>query len=286
MIAISSLSKNFGQIKALNNVTLKIDEPGLTCFLGENGAGKTTLFKIITGIVRASGGSVSVNGIDVQSQPKKALLLMGSLVEQPEFYPYLTGKELLEFTGKIRGLKGRELETEIERVTKMMSIGEYLNRKSGSYSRGMKQRLGVAVAMIGDPEILVLDEPTFGMDPRGIIEMRKILKDMRDGREKFILMSTHLLEEARELSSRIIILKRGEVKFDATSPFGKRFVRVVGEINVPEQLKGRVVENGVDYVVLDVEEDATPLISSLINNGSTIRYVLPYDRLEEHFLKD
>ncbi|MEM4055650.1 MAG: ABC transporter ATP-binding protein [Thermoplasmatales archaeon] len=287
MITISSLSKNFGQIKALNNINLSVDEPGLTCFLGENGAGKTTLFKIITGILKPSSGSLKINGIDIQSQPKEALSLIGALVEQPEFYPYLTGKELLEFTGKIRGLKGRDLENDVERVTKMMNLGEYLLRKSGTYSRGMKQRLGVAAAMVGDPVVLVLDEPTFGMDPRGIIEMRKILLSMKNEGEKYILMSTHLLEEARELADRIVIISHGEVKSDLKAPFNKGLLKVIGDIKVPTALNDRIIERRDGYIIIDAgEDDATLLISKLIKEGSRIRYVLPYDKLEEHFLSE
>ncbi|MGC8645529.1 MAG: ABC transporter ATP-binding protein [Thermoplasmata archaeon] len=284
MIEISSLSKNFGEIVALKDVNLEIAEPGITTFLGENGAGKTTLFKILTGMVRPSRGKVLVNGIDIQSQTKKVLSLIGSLVEQPEFYPYLTGRELLEFTGKMRGLRGNDLEGEVERVSKMMSMDEYLDRTSGSYSRGMKQRLGVAVAMIGDPKIIILDEPTFGMDPRGIIETRRMLKKMRDEGDKFILMSTHLLEEARELSSRIVILKRGEIRFDSSRPFDEDLVKIVGDIRVPKDIESRVVERGSDYVLLKADEDTSQIISYLISQGSRIRYIFPSDRLEEHFL--
>jgi ABC-2 type transport system ATP-binding protein len=285
MIKISSVSKSFGQIIALRNVTLEINVPGLTVFLGENGAGKTTLFKILTGMLRPSSGKVLINGIDIQSETKKALSLIGSLVEQPEFYPYLTGRELLEFTGKTRGLIGSSLNDEIERVCELLEMKDYIDRKSGSYSRGMKQRLGVAVAMIGDPEVLILDEPTFGMDPRGIIEMRKTLLKMRDEGRKYIIMSTHLLEEARELSSRIIILKHGEVKLDSPNPFYSNIVKIVGDVKVPSSMESKVVEKGKDYILISIDNgDTSSIISDLIFQGSNIRYVLPYDRLEEYFI--
>ncbi len=288
-VEITSLSKNFGRIHALKSVTLRLSGNGLITFLGANGAGKTTLFKIMTSIVRPSSGIVKINGIDVNSDPKRVLSMVGSLVEQPEFYPYLTGKELLEFTGKVRGSWGKDLESEIERVSKLMKVSEYLDRKCGGYSRGMKQRLGVAVAMIGNPKLLILDEPTFGMDPIGMLETKNALERMKKEDDKLILMSTHLLDEARELSDRTIILKDGTVKYDSNGADVKVLVRVIGNVDTSHEYKtGRIIESGEEYSIFEVyERDGIPEFNrELLSSNSRVKYIRPDDRLEKEFISE
>ncbi|MCL4447133.1 MAG: ABC transporter ATP-binding protein [Thermoplasmatales archaeon] len=288
-VEISSLSKNYGKIQALKNVSLLIEGNGLVTFLGANGAGKTTLFKILTSIVRPSSGSINVNGVNVDSNPRKVLSNIGSLVEEPEFYPYLTGRELLEFTAKIRGESSRDLKEEVERVSRLTDISGYLERKSGEYSRGMKQRLGVAVALVGNPELLVLDEPTFGMDPKGMLEMRKVLRDMKKDKDRLIIMSTHLLEEARALSDRTIILKKGEIKYDSQGTDRKSLVRVTGTIDPSHDFKyGRIIEIGEGYYIFDVfDRNKIPEFNrELLSSGSSIMYISSADELEKEFTKD
>lgn len=288
-IEITSLSKNYGKIEALKNVNIRISGNGLVTFLGANGAGKTTLFKILTSIIRPTAGAIRVNGIDVDSEPKKVLSMIGSLVEQPEFYPYLTGNELLEFTGKSRGVERRSLEEEIERVSNVTGISSYLNRKSGEYSRGMKQRLGVAVALIGDPKILILDEPTFGMDPRGMLETRVALKSLKKEEDRLIIMSTHLLDEARELSDRTIVLRNGSIKYDSSGLGDSTHIRVTGKINLSYPFRsGRVIESGEGYAIFEIpQKDRVPDFNrELLSSNSEVIYINPSDNLEREFLTD
>ena len=288
-IEISSLSKNYGKVQALRNINLKISGNGLVTFLGANGAGKTTLFKILTSIVRPSSGYVRVNGINIDSDPRKVLSNLGSLVEEPEFYPYLTGREVLEFTAKIRGVGMRNLEAEVQRVSGLIGISEYLDRKCGQYSRGMKQRLGVAVALVGNPAILVLDEPTFGMDPLGMLEMRKILKEMKKDNDRLIIMSTHLLDEAREISDRIIIVRRGEIKYDSQTTERKVLVKVTGIVNADHVYKnGRVIESGDGYCIFEIyDRNQLPQFNNeLLSSGSRVLYINPADDLEKEFTKE
>ncbi len=288
-IEISSLSKNYGRIEALKDVNLSISGEGLVSVLGANGAGKTTLFKILTSINRPSSGSVSINGINVDSEPKRVLSITGSLVEQPEFYPYLTGAELLEFTGRIRNVGKRDLQAEIERVAKLTGISDYINRKSGGYSRGMKQRLGVAVALIGNPKLLVLDEPTFGMDPRGMLETKILLKNIKREGDRLIIMSTHLLDEARELSDRIVVLKGGMIRYDSNMANAGTLVRVTGKVNRSFDFKlGRLIESGDGYAVFELSsrEKLPEFNRELISSGSDIMYINAADNLEKEFLSD
>lgn len=288
-IEISSLSKNYGKIQALKDVNLKINGSGLVTFLGANGAGKTTLFKILTSIVRPSSGYVKVNGMDIDTDPRKVLSNLGSLVEEPEFYPYLTGREILEFTARVRGVGKRDMEGEVERVSKLIGISEYLNRKCGQYSRGMKQRLGVAVALVGNPALLVLDEPTFGMDPLGMLEMRKILKEMKKDKDRLIIMSTHLLDEAREISDRTIIVKSGEIRYDSETSERKLLVKVTGDVNTDHEFKyGRVTETGEGYCVFEIyDKNRLPEFNTeLLSSGSKVLYINSADDLEKEFTKD
>ncbi len=287
-IEISSLSKSYGKISALKNINLRIEGNGLVMFLGSNGAGKTTLFKILTSIVRPSSGTVRVDGVSVDSDPKKVLSKIGSLVEEPEFYPYLTGKELLEFTARIRGVKGRDVEEELERVSRLTDISDYIGRKSGEYSRGMKQRLGVAVAMVGNPGILILDEPTFGMDPGGMLEMRKVLKGMKMEGGRLIIMSTHLLEEARELADRTIILNKGVVSYDSGRKDGRVLVKVTGIIDPSfKPSNGTLVESGEGYSTFELsdKEFIPDFNRELMKSNSRIVYINPADELEKEFRK-
>ncbi len=213
-IVLEKISKIYGPTKALDSVDLKI-EGGCTAILGPNGAGKTTMMKLITRIARPTSGDIFVNGRKLNDFPELSLNSIGSLVEQPEFYPYLTGREILTFICRIKGIPKKSVNEEIKRVSAMCGVTSFLDRKSGGYSRGMKQRLGLATTLVSEPDILILDEPTFGLDPKGIVEMRNIIREYsrRDG--KTVILSTHLIGEATEISDRVVILDMGNVKYDS-----------------------------------------------------------------------
>ncbi len=213
-IKLDSITKEFGETRALDGVNLKL-EGGCTAILGPNGAGKTTMMKILTRIVRPTSGKVFVNGRDLTEFPEISLQSIGSLVEQPEFYPYLTGREVLTFVCRVKGIPKGKVREETGRVAQMCGVTSFLDRKTGGYSRGMKQRLGLALTLVSDPDILILDEPTFGLDPKGIVEMRNIIKDYSRKDGKTVMLSTHLISEATEISDRIVILDMGNIKYDS-----------------------------------------------------------------------
>jgi ABC-2 type transport system ATP-binding protein len=288
-INLESVTKRYGRIEALKGISLEIKGSGLVSILGSNGAGKTTLFKVITSIAKPTSGRILVDDIDVNLDPKKVLSRMGSLVEQPEFYTYLTGRELIEFTAQVKGLRGAYLRDEVRRVSELMGISEYIDRRSGGYSRGMKQRLGVAVALVGDPEILILDEPTFGMDPRGMLETRNMLKKIKAEKDKLIIMSTHLLDEARELSDRIVVLRRGEIKFDSLNSANISMVKVVGKVdNGLSNRYAKLIETGEGYAIFELyDRSKLPEFNrELLLSDSKIEFIIPADSLENQFLKE
>ena len=222
-ISLKSVSRTFGRVTALSGVSLDV-ERGCTGILGPNGSGKTTLMKILTGLLRPDSGEAYINDIPVAKDPKKAMKYVGSLIEQPEFYTYLTGMETLEFVCRIRGLSPNATRQEISRISQLTGCRDYLDRRTGGYSRGMKQRLGLSIALAGDPEILILDEPTFGLDPRGMREIGELIKEIK--KERTVLFSTHIISEARELCDRVIIMEKGTQKYDSSLDENRGIIRV------------------------------------------------------------
>ncbi|GGM78587.1 bacitracin ABC transporter ATP-binding protein [Thermogymnomonas acidicola] len=213
-LEVRKVTKKFGKIVALDDFSFSVEGYTTVALLGPNGAGKTTLMKVITGMIHPDSGEVSINGFSVGQDRRKALRTVGALVEQPEFYTYLTAREILDFDYKIRTGRSDSRE-EIMRVAELTGITPYLDRKTGGYSRGMKQRLGLASAMIGRPEIIILDEPSFGLDPAGMREFREIIRKMGRDKEAMVILSTHLIYEAREVCDRVLIIDHGRKMLDA-----------------------------------------------------------------------
>jgi len=209
-IEIKDITKNFGNFKALDNVHLVINENRCVGVLGPNGAGKTTLIKIITKLVRPSEGSVFVNGIDLSKNPKIVLSKIGAVVETPEFYSTMTPHEILFFFGSLRGIPKQILDERIFKTLQMVGLDKWIRKKIGSFSKGMKQRLAIASALIHDPSILILDEPTSGLDPRGSMEIRQIIQELKT-QGKTIFISSHILSEVQEICDDIALIDKGKL---------------------------------------------------------------------------
>lgn len=205
-----SLTKKYGSFVALDNLNLHIEGSKCVGLLGPNGAGKTTTLKIFTDMIRASNGNALINGFPVHADKRKALRICGSLVETPEIYPALTPVKALSLVAELKGIPRNEREESISEVLDEVGIGNFKNKKLGGFSKGMKQRVNIAAAMVGDPEILLLDEPTTGLDPRGMMEVRGILNSLK-GRGKLIFMSSHLLNEVEEVCDEVAIIEKGKL---------------------------------------------------------------------------
>ena len=289
-IILNNVMKKYGSKVALDGVSLDLNEDGVTCLLGPNGAGKTTMLKILTNLTHPTSGYASIGGIKVHENPRKALTRVGSLVEQPEFYPYLRGEEILDFICRIRGISGREIREEIRRVSSLTGISDYLERKAGGYSRGMKQRLGLACSMVSDPEFLILDEPTFGLDPRGMKEMREVIRKFGSTPGKSVLMSTHLVSEARELCDRIIICNHGNVVSDQHYRSDDQMLKITLEspMNSGLNVKGFEIIETMDRVIIarkDSGISTQSVINSLEGSGASIRFIEPYNDIEETYMR-
>jgi len=210
VIVVNNITKKFGNFTALDNLSLTINENTCVGFLGPNGAGKTTLIKILTGLIRPNIGTVQINGTDVEKNHRVALSQIGAIVETPEFYSYMTPHDILSYFGSMRGIPKKVLGEKIDNVLKTVRLEEWSRKKIGKFSKGMKQRLALASALIHDPSILILDEPTTGLDPRGAVEMREIIKSLKNS-GKTIFLSSHMLNEVQEVCDEIALVDKGKL---------------------------------------------------------------------------
>ena len=209
-IVIENLTKSYGSQKALDGVSLEIKSGQITGLLGPNGAGKSTLMKIITGSVIPDAGSVIVNGVDVLKEPLKVQRVLGYLPEHNPQYLELYIKEYLEYVASIYKVDS----SRVSQVIDMVVLGPEQHKKIGALSKGYRQRVGLAAALIPDPEILILDEPTTGLDPAQLVEIRALLREV--AQEKTVLFSTHIMQEVVELCSECIFLSKGHIKKQLT----------------------------------------------------------------------
>lgn len=214
-IVMENVSKTIKRKKLLSNVSFEVAGGEITGFIGPNGAGKTTTIKILTGLIRPSSGAAYVNGKDI-SKSLEGLKDMGAMVEYPIFYPYLTGEENLRVLGMIDNLEKRKREERIKEVIELVNLKGREKDKIKEYSLGMKQRLGIAQALLKDPEILILDEPTNGLDPIGMKELRDIIVKINKEYKKTIFISSHLLDELQQICDNFIIINNGEILFKGT----------------------------------------------------------------------
>jgi ABC-2 type transport system ATP-binding protein len=211
------LSKKYGSFLALSDLNLKIEGPKCVGFLGPNGAGKTTTLKIFTDLIRASSGEALINGVNVHTHKKEALSSVSSLIETPEIYPSLTPREALMMLSEIRGVPASERNSRIESAVKEVNMEEWLDKRVGKFSKGMKQRICVASALLSDPSILLLDEPSTGLDPRGMSEVRDIVKSLK-GKQRLIFMSSHILSEVSDVCDEVAMIDHGKlVVYDTIS---------------------------------------------------------------------
>ncbi|NLK25649.1 MAG: ABC transporter ATP-binding protein [Euryarchaeota archaeon] len=209
-IVIRGLTKRFGRFKALDSLDLVVERNTFLGFLGPNGAGKTITIKILTNLLRASNGSAYLNGVDVIKNPKTALEGVGAVVETPEFYPYLTPEQILRYLGRLRGMPRRAIDARTDELLSLVKLEEWRGEKIGKFSKGMKQRLALAQALLHRPHVLILDEPTSGLDPRGMVEVRDILVELK--KEQYtIFMSSHLLNEVQEVCDHVALIDHGRL---------------------------------------------------------------------------
>ena len=213
MIEVKNLTKRYGVNTALDNVSFTVDEGTIVGFLGPNGAGKSTTMNIITGYLSATSGSVTVQGKSTLENPNEVKKLIGYLPEMPPLYLDMTVKEYLNFMYELKGVK-LDRQQHIGEICRLTKIDNVYNRLVGNLSKGYKQRVGIAQALLGNPPVLILDEPTVGLDPKQIIEIRNLIKTL--GRNHTIILSSHILPEVQAVCERILIINNGTLVADGT----------------------------------------------------------------------
>jgi ABC-2 type transport system ATP-binding protein len=280
MLEVLRLVKHFGPLVAVDDVSFTVGRGEVLGFLGPNGAGKSTTMKMVTGFLAPSSGTATVCGHDILAEPLAAKRQIGYLPEGAPAYPDMTPADFLDFIAHIRGFRGRAARAAIDRVVEMIRIGEVLHQPIETLSKGYKRRVGVAQALLHDPAVLILDEPTDGLDPNQKYQMRGIIRAMQA--EKAIIISTHLLEEVEAVCSRAIIIAHGRILADAAPAELARQSRYEGAVRLglaPEMRDAAAAEIGQLPGVAAVEPagegdapdllvfpaDGRPLVSEIAN---------------------
>ena len=256
MIQVEHLTKCYGDVTAVDDLSFEIEGGHVYGFLGPNGAGKSTTMNIMTGCLSATKGSVKIEGFDIFEEPAEAKRRIGYLPEQPPLYMNETPMEYLRFVGEAKGIKGKELERQIGSVLERTGLTEVRNRRISALSKGYKQRVGIAQALLGDPKVIILDEPTVGLDPLQIIEIRDLIRDL--GREHTVIFSSHILSEVQTICEKILIIAKGKlIAFDEPENLEKRLLSP-GEITLLAEASGeetRDILAGIEHITdISIEE--------------------------------
>ena len=209
MIEVQHLTKRYGPVTAVDDVSFKVERGEILGFLGPNGAGKTTTMRILTGYMPPTGGKALVGGYDVQDQPIEAKRRTGYLPETPPLYPEMTVRDYLDFCARIKGVPRAERVSRVTNSMERTRIADVAKRHCGKLSKGYRQRVGLAQALLHNPEVLILDEPTAGLDPKQIIETRQLIKQL--GGDHTVILSTHILPEVSQTCGRVVIISKGRV---------------------------------------------------------------------------
>lgn len=229
MIEVRNLVKKYGNHTAVDHLNFKIESGRIYGFLGPNGAGKSTTMNIMTGYLGATEGEVFINGHNILKEPEEAKKHIGYLPEQPPLYMDMTVREYLEFAAELKGIKKAKREDEITEVEKLVKIKDVEHRLIKNLSKGYRQRVGLAQAVLGFPEIIILDEPSVGLDPKQIIEIRELIRKL--AKKHTVILSSHILAEVREVCDHILIISKGKL---VASDTPENLERLLGEHNVVE----------------------------------------------------
>lgn len=230
MIQVDGLIKKYGNHTAVDNLSFTVEKGQIYGFLGPNGAGKSTTMNIMTGYIAANSGTVKINDYDILKEPEKAKQCIGYLPEIPPLYTDMTVREYLLFVAELKKVPKKERRDHVEEIVKKMQLAEVENRLIKNISKGYKQRVGLAQAMIGDPEVLVLDEPMVGLDPKQIIEMRDLIKGL--AKEHTIILSSHILSEVSAVCDHIMIISNGKLSASGSPQELQEMMHVKAEIEV------------------------------------------------------
>ena len=253
MIQIENVTKKYGNFTAVNNISFKIEEGEIVGFLGPNGAGKSTTMNMITGFIEPSSGRILVDGNDISKKPKKAKKQIGYMPEGVPLYNNLTVKEFVTYMAELKGVNSKEVKEKVKTVIEDIGITDVQNKLTRNLSRGYKQRVSMAGALVGNPKVIILDEPTVGLDPKQVTEIRALIK--RLGKDHTVILSSHILSEVSQICDRVIIINKGEII----------------AIDTPENLERKVKQDNSIYVTVEDLENKMDSVKEKLSNVKEVK---------------
>lgn len=275
MVEVKNLTKNYGNIKAVDNISFTVGEGEILGFLGPNGAGKSTTMNMITGYISSTSGTVKIDGKEILENPKEAKSKIGYLPEIPPLYTDMSVKKYLEFMFDLKKVKLPKKE-HIEEVMRLVRITEQADRIIKNLSKGYRQRVGFAQALLGNPPVLILDEPTVGLDPKQIIEIRKLIKSL--GKKHTIILSSHVLSEISATCDRILVISNGKIVADAKTD-------ELSSSTAGEEKLALVVEGAASDIISAIKNIPAVIRVNKISekNGNSAKYMVEYEN--EHDIR-
>lgn len=294
IIQVDHLSKEYKELKAVDNLSFTVHQGDVYGFLGQNGAGKSTTIRMLLTLIEPSAGNIQLFGLDLKKHRKEILQQVGAVIERPDLYKYLTAYESLSLFARMSGVKKnrQKLMDQLEQV----GLQDRAHSKVKTFSQGMKQRLGIAVAMVHDPQLIILDEPTNGLDPQGIADIRQLIINLSKQHGKTILVSSHLLYEIEMTANRMIIIDKGKkiTEGSVQEMFDPSRIQIAVSVNnialVMEQLqhspwKSHIKEQQNNTILFQLEEQQVPALTTyLVQAGAAITSLQPRHSLEAYFL--
>jgi len=294
VIEIRGLTKSYGDFQAVRGVDFTVFEGDIFGFLGPNGAGKSTTIRMLTSLIKPGGGIIRIFGMDLTTNREAILSRMGVIVEKPDLYGYMSAAANLRLLSSMQGRKAYKIL--IMEVLKLVGLNGREHDKVKTFSQGMKQRLGLAQALIHDPELIVLDEPSNGLDPQGIVDMRELIISLRRDYGKTIVLSSHLLSEVEMMANRMVIINKGTVSVegDVQELLGKDQFKVTIEatpfneaIDIIRKSRFAAAITGTDNetITLELQKNDVPEITAMLTSaGIRLHSVVPVRSLEDYFL--
>ena len=293
VLEVNNVYKSLGKRQVIKDVSFSIEEGEIFGFLGPNGAGKTTTIKMIVGLIGIDKGTISIDGSDISKNGIKARAKLGAVVENPEMYNYLSGMANLKMIAEIRKIPKKDILDMVE----LVDLSERIDDKVGKYSLGMKQRLGLACALLGKPKLLILDEPTNGLDPSGIIDFRNIVRKAVSELKTSVFISSHILSEVQQLCTRIAFINHGEIKSmeslkgNMDGNFDKINIVVSSSNSISDLLQSfgsvrKVQQNNGEYFVVADKGSTPKIIKQLVEKNIDIQEVYQrQNNLEQRYME-
>ena len=255
MIQVEDITKRYGFITAVDKINFEIEEGEVVGFLGPNGAGKSTTMNMITGFIEPTSGRILVDGYDISKKPKKAKKQIGYMPEGVPLYGDLTAKEFVTYMAELKGVKKKDRKAMVQKAIEDTGLVEVQNQLTRNLSRGYKQRVSMAGALVSNPKVIILDEPTVGLDPKQVTEIRALIKEL--GKEHTVILSSHILSEVSQICNRVIIINKGKIV----------------AVDTPENLENKVIKENAIYVTVEDPENKMKTVKEKLENVEEIKLI-------------